>query len=289
MKADIAIIGGSGLYQIAGTRHIEEIEVPTPFGLPSDLISIIELKGFTVAFLPRHGRGHTLLPTEVPSKANIWALKFLEVKHILSVSAVGSLVEHIAPGEFVVCDQIIDRTRSRDNSFFGEGVVGHVSFADPFCDGVRRVIVDVLKKQNRSFHERGTLVTMEGPLFSTRAESFLYRNWKADLIGMTALPEAKLAREAEMCYATIATVTDYDCWRESEESVDIETVLSVMKENIRVIQAIIPDIVVSLSSREDCECRHAAQNAILTDKSDIPYLQRRKLMLFYRKYWEKTN
>ena len=287
MRTRFAVIGGSGLYQLEGSQLVEQIEVPTPFGLPSDLISIVKVAEQAIAFLPRHGRGHRLLPTEVPSRANIWALKSLGVEQILSVSAVGSLQEKIEPGDFVLCDQLIDRTRSRDNSYFGDGLVGHVPFAEPFCSGMREVISGILGKGNHPFHDRGTLVTMEGPLFSTRAESHLYRSWGADLIGMTALPEAKLAREAEICLAIVAMVTDYDCWKEAEQSVSVKMILKVMDENTKSIQKLIPSIVSALSSRRDCTCRRAAAGVIVTDSALIPYQTKRKLWAFYGKYWKK--
>jgi 5'-methylthioadenosine phosphorylase len=287
MKTTIAVIGGSGLYQLKGAELVERIEVPTPFGLPSDLISIVEVGQQIIAFLPRHGKGHRILPTEVPSKANIWALKSLGVEQILSVSAVGSLREEIKPGDFVLCDQLIDRTRSRELSFFGEGLVGHVPFAEPYCPGMREVIAGILKGGNHTFHDRGTLVTMEGPPFSTKAESHLYRGWDADLIGMTALPEAKLAREAEICMAVVAMVTDYDCWHETEESVSVEMILKVMNENTKAIQKEIPAIAAALSRRGECGCRSAAAGVFVTDPAMIPYETKRKLwMLYGGKYWK---
>jgi 5'-methylthioadenosine phosphorylase len=286
MSTRFAVIGGSGLYQLKDARLIDEVEVPTPFGLPSDLISIVDVGGEEVAFLPRHGKGHRLLPTEVPSRANMWALKSLGVEQVISVSAVGSLQEQYRPGDFVLCDQIVDRSRSRANSYFGEGVVGHVAFAEPYCEGMRRSILETLEGRDLTVHPKGTLICMEGPLFSTRAESFLYRQWKADLIGMTALPEAKLAREAEMCLAIVAMVTDYDCWKGAEESVTIEMVLEVMAGNTRHIQEVLPDILGALASRGDCACRHAAEHAIMTDPALIPYEVKRRLALFYGKYWK---
>ena len=290
MKTRIAVIGGSGLYQLEGAKLIERIEVPTPFGLPSDLISIVKVGKHNLAFLPRHGKGHRILPTEVPSKANIWALKSLGVEQILSISAVGSLREEIKPGDFVLCDQLIDRTRARSLSFFGEGLVGHVAFAEPFCGGMREIIAGILKDGTHTFHDRGTLVTMEGPPFSTRAESHLYRSWGADLIGMTALPEAKLAREAEICLAIVAMVTDYDCWREAEESVSVEMILKVMNENTRAIQKVIPSIAAALSSRGECECHSAAAGVFVTDPALIPYETKRKLwMLYGRRYWKGSS
>ena len=289
MKTRIAVIGGSGVYQLSGAKVIETIDVPTPFGMPSDLITVAEVEKQTVAFLPRHGKGHRLLPTEVPAKANIWALKSLGAEQILSISAVGSLQERFKPGDFILCDQLIDRTRKRELSFFGEGMVAHVPFAEPFCPGMREVIGGILEKGKHRFHDRGTLVTMEGPLFSTRAESHLYRGWGADLIGMTALPEVKLAREAEICLAVIAMVTDYDCWRESEESVSVEMILKVMRNNTKAVQRLIPSIAAALGARGECACQRAAQNTMVTDPSLIPYETRRKLWLLYGKYWKGAS
>jgi 5'-methylthioadenosine phosphorylase len=286
MKARLAVIGGSGLYSIESARVREEIEVPTPWGLPSDLVAIAEIAGELVAFLPRHGRGHRLLPSEVPSLANIWALKSLGVEQILSVSAVGSLSETIAPGDFVLCDDLVDKTARRPSTYFGGGVAGHVSFAEPFCSGMRGEIGGVLSSHRHSFHPSGTYVCMEGPAFSTRAESRLHRSWGAALIGMTALPEARLAREAEMCYATVAMVTDYDCWKSDGEEVTVEMVIATMKENTAAIRRMIPDIVAALKGRGDCPCRHAAAHAIMTDPALIPYEARRRLALFYGRYWQ---
>ena len=286
MKAEIAVIGGSGLYQLEGTAVKEETAVSTPFGDPSDKIAICDIKGLGVAFLPRHGRGHRLTPTEVPSRANIWALKSLGVKQVVAVSAVGSLTEEYRPGEFAVCDQLIDRTRSRTNSFFGDGVVGHVGFADPYCQGMREKLTGVLNRHELPFHDSGTLVCMEGPLFSTRAESRLYRSWDAHMIGMTALPEAKLAREAEMCFSLIAMVTDYDCWRQSKEDVTLEMVLKVMKRNSAAIKKVLPEIVGDLAERGHCTCQDAARDALVTRPALIPPETRQKLSLFYDKYWK---
>ena len=287
MHTRFGVIGGSGLYRLKNSKLIEEIEVPTPFGPPSDLISIVEIQDERIAFLPRHGRAHRLLPTEVPAKANFWALKYLGVEQILSISAVGALQEEYKPGDFVTCDQLIDRTRSRSNSYFGDGVAGHVAFAEPYCTGMREGIARIIEKHGYPFHRQGTLLCMEGPLFSTRAESLLYQSWGAHLIGMTALPEAKLAREAEICFAIIAMVTDYDCWKKAERSVTVEMVLEVMEENRKAIQKMIPDIAGELKNRETCSCRSAAENAILTDIQAIPHEAKRKLSLFYKKYWNK--
>ena len=285
MKVEIAIIGGSGLYDIEGAKTIDELEIKTPFGMPSDKVEICEIGGINTAFIPRHGKGHRLLPTEVPSKANMWALKSIGVRQIVAISAVGSLREDYKHGDFVVCDQIIDRTKSRPNSFFGNGIAGHVSFAEPYCENRRNALLKVIKEHNHPYHEKGTMVCMEGPLFSTRAESHLHKSWGADLIGMTALPETKLAREAEMCLANIAMVTDYDCWKKSDD-VDITMILEVMKDNSIAVKKMIPDFVKELAQIEECSCNSAAQFAILTDPSIIPSETKEKLSLFYGKYWK---
>ena len=285
--ARLAVIGGSGLYTMEGIRVLEEREIPTPWGLPSDPVTIAEISGEQVVFLPRHGRGHRYMPSEVPSRANIWALKSLGVEQIVAVSAVGSLSEGYAPGEFVLCDALIDRTIGRPSTYFGEGIVGHVGFAEPFCAGMRQAIARVLVSQSHPHHQTGTYVCMEGPAFSTRAESDLHRSWRAALIGMTASPEAKLAREAEICYATVAMVTDYDCWKPSEESVSVEMVVATMKANTAALSRMLPEIVESLKGRADCPCRHAAASAIMTEPALIPCDTRRRLMLFYGKYWSR--
>jgi 5'-methylthioadenosine phosphorylase len=285
MQTDIAVIGGSGLYRMEGAKVIEDIDIPTPFGMPSDAISVVEVAGKPVAFLPRHGIGHRLLPTEVPSRANIWALKSLGVRQIISVSAVGSLMTAYKPGDFVLCDQLIDRTSRRDSTFFGSGLVGHVAFAEPFCPTLLRELNQTFLAAGRRHHASGTLVVMEGPVFSTRAESELHRRWEASCIGMTALPEARLAREAEICYAVVATVTDYDCWHKTEEAVTMETVLKVMAENTHAIQAAIPEVVRRASAIEDCTCRHAAAGVFTTPSGMIPYETRRRLKLLYGRYW----
>ena len=287
MAVRLAVIGGSGLYSMEGTHVVEEREIPTPWGLPSDRVTIAEIGGEQVAFLPRHGKGHRYMPSEVPSRANMWALKSLGVQQIVGVSAVGSLSRGFVPGEFVLCDEVIDKTVRRPSTFFGDGIVGHVGFAPPFCPGLREAVAGVMKTQSRPFHPDGTYVCMEGPAFSSRAESELHRSWRAQVIGMTVVPEAKLAREAEICYATIAMVTDYDCWRPSEEGVSVEQVVAMVKANTGALQSMIPAIVAAIASRGDCSCRHAAANAIMTDPLLIPYDTRRKLALFYDRYWEK--
>ncbi len=285
MGTRLAVIGGTGLYGVEGSKIVERIEVPTPFGLPSDLIDIAEIGGERVAFLPRHGTGHRHLPSEVPSQANIWALKSLGVEQIVSISSVGSLTEAFKPGDFVICDQLIDKTSRKPSSFFGGGVAGHIQFADPFCAGMRETVARVMARSGHPVHASGTYVCMEGPPFSTRAESELHRSWEAHLIGMTAFPEAKLAREAEICYCVIAMVTDFDCWREGGESVSVDLVLKTLKGNISTVKAKIPELVQKLAARGDCACRHAAQGAFMTDPALIPYDVKRKLALLYGKYW----
>jgi 5'-methylthioadenosine phosphorylase len=286
MTTCIAVIGGSGLYEIDGVKLLDTLEISTPFGTPSDRIAVADIGGERVAFLPRHGRGHRLLPSEVPSRANIWALRSIGVEQIVSVSAVGSLAEDHAPGMFVLPDQLIDRTTRRPNTFFGDGVVGHVSFAEPFCQGMRERIAVVLQRAGHAFRDRATLVCMEGPAFSSRAESLLHRSWGAHLIGMTALPEAKLAREAEMCYATVAMVTDWDCWRGEEGGVTLEMVLDTMRRNVADIKLAMPGIVATLAGRSDCACRHAAASAIMTDPARITEEAKKRLDLLYGHYWK---
>ncbi len=245
-QATIGIIGGSGLYEMAGVSDLREVWVPTPFGEPSDALMVGQLEGQAVAFLPRHGRGHRHPPHDINYRANVWALKSLGVRWVVSVSAVGSLREGIQPGELVLVDQFIDRTRARTSTFFDQGVVGHVGFGDPCCPVLRQALTQAAEAEHLPFHPEGTYVVIDGPTFSTRAESLLYRSWGADVIGMTNLPEARLAREAQMAYATIAMATDYDCWHESEEAVTVSAVLAVMKKNVeraqRLVRAAIPRI-----------------------------------------------
>jgi len=288
MKTRIAVIGGSGLYEIDGVKLLDDVEIATPFGNPSDRIAIAEIGGERAAFLPRHGRGHRFLPSEVPSRANLWALKSLGVEQVISISAVGSLAEECAPGSFVLPDQLIDRTIRRPSSFFGDGVVGHVSFAEPFCPGMRERIAAVLSRSGHAVRDRATLVCMEGPAFSSRAESLLHRSWGAHLVGMTALPEAKLAREAELCYATVAMVTDWDCWRGEGEGVTLEMVLATMRQNVQDIKRALPGLVAAIADRGDCPCRHAAASAIVTDPSLVTAEAKQRLQLLYGRYWAAT-
>ena len=266
----VGVIGGSGLYQMPGLERVREVRVATPFGRPSDAFVTGTLDGARVVFLPRHGRGHVALPTEVNFRANIFAMKKLGVERIISVSAVGSLQEEIAPGHVVIPDQFIDRTTQRPSTFFGRGIVAHVSFADPVCPELSGTLTRAAREERASVHQRGTYLCMEGPQFSTRAESRLYRTWGADVIGMTNLQEAKLAREAEICFGTVALATDYDCWNEAAGDVDIERVLDVLKQNVDLAQRIIRRAVTRLPAERTCACGSALANAIITDRKKIP-------------------
>ena len=282
----LGIIGGSGLYQMEGAEVVAEHAISTPFGQPSDAIVETRLGDRTVFFLPRHGRGHRLLPSEVPARANVCALKMLGVTHVLAVSACGIMREEIAPGDMVVPDQIFDRTRGqRPSTFFGDGIVGHLPFADPFCGELRELLLQSAGETDATVHAGGTYICMEGPLFSTRAESNFYRKTvDAAVIGMTALPEAKLAREAELCYAMLAMGTDYDCWHEEEEDVTIEQVLAVMQANAATAHQIVRRLVEALPSRSTCACLSAAAHAIVTDRGTIPAETVEKLRPIYGHY-----
>jgi len=283
-SAEIAFIGGSGLYDIDGLAGAEELAVETPFGAPSDRIVVGTLEGRSVAFLPRHGRSHRLMPTEIPVRANIYALKKLGVERIISVSAVGSLWERIAPLDLCVPDQIIDRTRSRIDTFFGQGVAAHVGFAKPFCPELRDSLITSGRSLTTKVHQDGTYVVMEGPQFSTRAESELYRSWGADIIGMTALPEAKLAREAEICYATLALVTDYDVWHESEAEVSVELVVANLRENVAATRTLLPTLAATIPAVASCSCHSALRDAIITSRAAIDDDARRRLAAIIGKY-----
>ncbi len=280
----IGVIGGSGLYEIAGMTNVEEVRPNTPFGEPSDAIIVGELDGRRIAFLPRHGRGHTISPTEIPSRANIYALKALGVEWVISVSAVGSLKEGIHPLDLVVPDQIIDRTKSRVNSFFDGGLVAHVSFAEPFCPTLSNILFHAALDVGANVHQEGTYIAMEGPLFSTKAESNLYRSWGASIIGMTALPEAKLAREAEICYAMLACITDYDTWHETEESVTIEMALANLVLNADTSKKIIGLVAARIPEERECGCAQALENAIITAPEKIPARIKEDLELLIGKY-----
>ena len=263
-RAEVGVIGGSGLYQIEGLENVEQLELQTPFGPPSDAITIGSLDGVRVAFLPRHGRGHLLLPSEIPYRANIFALKLLGVRQVVSASAVGSLREELRPMDMVVPDQLFDRTWARPNTFFGRGVVAHVGFAHPFCSQVSAALVEASATVVARTHRGGTYICIEGPTFSTYAESVTYRQLGFDIIGMTALPEAKLAREAELCYAILAQVTDYDCWHEEHEAVTSEMVMANVARNVANAKAIIRGVLARLRDIQECACRHALEGAIVT-------------------------
>ena len=281
------IIGGSGLYQMPELTDVEEINVDTPFGKPSDALIIGTLEGERVAFLPRHGRGHRFTPTEVPFKANIYSLKLLGVEQILSASAVGSLQEQYAPLDMVIPDQFFDRTRARarESTFFGDGIVAHVTFAHPVCGELGDVLETSCKVADVKAHRRGTYLCMEGPAFSTVAESNVYRSWGMDIIGMTNLQEAKLAREAEICYATLALVTDYDCWHPGHDAVTVETVVEYLNKNVRNAQLIMKEAVKQLANRaRACKCGTALKNAIFTAPDLWPSETKEKLKAIIGKY-----
>lgn len=283
-KARVAVIGGSGLYQMEGLAGVEEVRLTTPFGEPSDCIIVGTLGETRVAFLPRHGRGHRLSPSELPYRANIYALKSLGVELIIAVSAVGSLKEDIRPLDMVIPDQLIDRTKGRPSTFFGNGVVAHVPFADPFCHVLSGVLYDSAKEVGAGVHLGGSYIVMEGPAFSTKAESHLYRSWGASIIGMTALPEAKLAREAEMCYAILACATDYDSWHGDYESVSVDMVVSNLRKNVATSKEIIRRVVARLPARRECPCPSSLGGAIITDHKMIPSDLKEKLRPILGKY-----
>jgi 5'-methylthioadenosine phosphorylase len=283
----LGVIGGSGLYQMSGVEKGEWVTVETPFGAPSDEYFVGELGGVRVAFLPRHGRGHRLLPSELNFRANIYGMKKLGVERLIAVSAVGSLKKEIAPGDIVIPNQFIDRTYGRMSTFFGRGIVAHVSFADPLCHDLSRLLVEVGREVGATIHAGGTYVCMEGPQFSTRAESFLYRSWGADIIGMTNLQEAKLAREAEICFATLALASDYDCWNAEAGDVVIEDVLTILSRSVKTAQDIIHGVAKRLPAERTCPCVHALKDAIITDRKHIPPSVRQELDLIVGKYLGK--
>jgi 5'-methylthioadenosine phosphorylase len=283
-RAQIGIIGGSGLYEMEGLTDVREVAVATPFGDPSDTFVLGTLDGRRVAFLPRHGRGHRILPSELNFRANVWALKSLGVEWILSVSAVGSLQEKYVPGHVVVPDQFVDRTTRRVSTFFGEGLVGHVAFAHPICRRLAPVFAQAARDAGATVHERGTYVCMEGPQFSTYAESQLYRSWGMDLVGMTNLQEAKLAREAEICYSTLALVTDYDCWHPDHDAVTVDAVLAILKQNAETAKRTLANAVRRLPIARDCECESALRYALMTRPDLVPEARKRDLAPIVGRY-----
>ena len=289
VEAKIGIIGGSGLYKMEALTEVEELKLTTPFGDPSDALIVGKLSGVTVAFLARHGRNHHLLPTELPFRANIHAMKQLGVEYLISASAVGSLKEAIKPLDMVVPDQFIDRTKDRIASFFGDGAVAHIAFGDPICSNLAKIVGDAVESLNLpevSLHRGGTYICMEGPAFSTKAESNLYRSWGADIIGMTNLTEAKLAREAEIAYSTLALVTDYDCWHPDHDSVTVEMIIGNLQKNAINAQEVIKEIVSRINANPPESIAHSAlKYAILTPPDNIPPVTKEKLAVFTKKYF----
>ena len=284
----IGVIGGSGLYEIEGLTDVREVRLDTPFGAPSDVYITGQLEGASMVFLPRHGRGHRLLPSEVNYRANIFGMKTLGVERIISVSAVGSMKEEIVPGHIVVPNQFFDRTQGkRASTFFGEGVVGHVQFADPVCPDLSSLLAVSARKVGATVHEGGTYLCIEGPNFSTRAESNIYRSWGVDIIGMTNLPESRLAREAEICYGTVALATDYDCWHDGHDDVSVEAVIAIIQQNVATAREIIKTGVTMLVEQDqarNCCCAESLKYAIMTDKSLIPEATRQALEPIIGKY-----
>ena len=283
----IGVIGGSGLYEIEGLTQLQRVKLTTPYGEPSDEYLVGQLGDAKMVFLPRHGRGHRILPHEINFRANVWGMKKLGVEWILSVSAVGSMKEEIHPGDIVIVDQFIDRTKARASSFFGEGVAGHVGFGDPICSDLAAHVYAAAKAAGARVHQGGTYVVIDGPMFSTRAESNVYRSWGASVIGMTNLPEAKLAREAEICYSTIALSTDYDCWHETEEDVTVEAVMAIIRQNVALAKSIVKGAAERIPERRACGCVAAAEHAVMTAPEAIPAAGRERLGIIMNKYWEK--
>lgn len=287
--AAIAVIGGTGFYEMPGLEVLDRVLVPTPFGAPSSPITLGRLHGRTVAFLARHDEGHRLLPHELPARANIFALKRLGVRRVISVSAVGSLREEIAPLHAVVPDQLLDRTRGRPSSFFGDGIAAHIGFADPFCPDLRDTLSRHARTAGVPTHEEGTLVVIDGPAFSTRAESRLYRSWGADIIGMTALPEAKLAREAELCYAALCFATDYDVWHDTEADVSADLVFENLRRNVEHGKAVVSRAIESLSLTPPCACQDALVGALVTPRELVPLDVRRRLEPLLHRHWGPSS
>lgn len=287
-QAEIGIIGGSGLYSMPGLTDVREVRQSTPFGDPSDAYVLGTLEGRKVAFLARHARGHRILPSELNFRANIYGFKQLGVERIVSVSAVGSLKEEHKPLDFVIPDQFFDRTRHRIDTFFGEGVVAHIAFADPICPEMAKIVEGACKKAGVTGKRGGTYLNMEGPQFSTRAESNVYRSWGMDVIGMTNLQEAKLAREAEICYVTVAMVTDYDCWHPHHDSVTVDQIVAVLIKNAENAGKVVRETVAAMPGARSCKCGAALAHAILTERDKIPAATREKLKLILNKYLDKS-
>jgi 5'-methylthioadenosine phosphorylase len=283
-QAQIGVIGGSGFYSLLEVEDLKERQLDTPFGNPSDAYVIAQIQGKRVAFLARHGRGHRISPSELNFRANIYGMKMLGVERILSLSAVGSMKEEHAPLDFVIPDQFFDRTRGRISTFFGDGVVAHISFADPVCPEMASIVHSSAKKTGINSKLGGTYLCMEGPAFSTRAESNLYRSWGMDVIGMTNLQEAKLAREAEICYTTVAMVTDYDCWHEAHDAVSVDQIITTLKKNTENARKLVPEVIRDLPAGRTCKCGSALRHAIITDRAAITPEAKRRLGLLIGKY-----
>ena len=280
----IGVIGGSGVYEMEGVSRIEELIVSTPFGNPSDKFLTGDLNGIKVVFLPRHGRGHRLLPSELNYRANIFGFKKIGVTHLIAITAVGSLQENIPPLDIVIPDQLVDRTFQRESTFFGNGLVAHVPFAEPFCPVLSDLLFKSASSTAATVHKGGTLVSIEGPAFSTRAESRLYQKWGIDIIGMTTLQEAKLAREAEICYAALAMVTDYDCWKEETEAVSVKAVIANLEKNTACAKEVIHRLVPQIEEEQNCDCAHSLKDAIMTQMDDLKYDTRQRLLPLIEKY-----
>lgn len=288
VKVSIGVIGGSGLYEMEGLTRVKEVRVATPFGKPSDAVVVGDLDGVRMAFLSRHGRGHRLSPSEINYRANIYALKKLGVERLISVSAVGSMKEALHPGHVVIPDQFYDQTKRRIGSFFEGGVVAHVALADPVCRDEAGKLAEAARKSGATVHEGGVYLCIEGPQFSTRAESLIYRQWGVDVIGMTNLPEAKLAREAGMCYATMALVTDFDCWHPGHDAVTVEAIIATLHQNVALSRRIIRAVTPSLAGPRPCGCSRALETAVLTARDKIPAAARKRLALLLDKPPTKT-
>ena len=289
-EARLGIIGGSGLYSIEGLKDFQELEMKTPYGKTSDTLRLGEIGGMEVVFLARHGRNHTFTPTEIPYKANIWALRKLGVRWILSPSAVGSLQEEIEPLDIVIPDQFIDRTHQRPLTFFGDGAVAHITMADPFCSRLSKILSEVVEMKllkGRKLHKGGTYLAMEGPAFSTRAESNLYRKWGCSVIGMTNHTEARLAREAEIAYSSLSMVTDYDCWHKNHQNVTVEMVIGNLRKNASLSEIIVVEMAKRISSlRPSSDSHYALKDSLMTSKENVPKSTREKIDIFTKTYWD---
>jgi len=285
-RVTLGVIGGSGIYDLESVQDAQEVQISTPFGDPSDTLVVGVLAGLRVAFLPRHGRGHRLMPSEVNSRANIYALKSLGVEYVVAISACGSMREELAPRHIVVPDQVFDRTRGRPSTFFGNGIVAHVSFDEPYCSTLSSMVYQAVEKTGATVHKGGTFLVIEGPQFSTKAESRIYRQWGVDIIGMTALPEAKLAREGELCYACMAHVTDYDVWHETEEPVTVAMLIENLRSNAAVTKQALTYLAPMIAQQQEriCKCASALKSAVITQRDYIPESLKKDLNLLIGKY-----